>query len=148
MPGKAKGTVTRKVAPLRKQLEVDIFDAAKEMGCITGKWLLFVSPADVDYTWGEVARGTADNELGVAAKVGVNPGEDGNWRDRLICVCTRDFRDKADIKRVLQKLKELSLLRRADDGEKLIYYKCGEFRPVQDVSRCIQKADGVPWQTH
>ena len=137
MPGKAKGTVTRKVAPLRKQLEVDIFDAAKKMGCITGKWLLFVGPADVDYTWGKVARGTAENKLGVAAKVAVNAGEDGSGRERLICVYTKDFGDKDDIKRVLKKLKELGLLRRADDGEKPIYYKCGEFRPVGGVSKCI-----------
>ena len=130
MPGKAKGTITRKVAPLRKQLEVDILETAKKMGCTTGKWLLFVGTADVDYTWGRVARGTAENDLGVAAKVAVNAGEGGDERGRLICVYTKDFRDKVDIKRVLQKLKELGLLRRADNGERVIYYKCGKFRIV------------------
>lgn len=143
MPGKAKGTITRKVGPLRKQLEVDILDTAKKMGCTTGKWLLFVGLADVDYTWGRVARGTAENELGVAAKVAVNAGEDGDEKGRLICVYTKDFGDKADIKRVLKKLKELGLLRRADDAERLIYYKCSEFQFVGDVSGCVRKADGV-----
>ena len=144
MPGKAKGTITRKVAPLRRQLELDIFDTAKKTGCITGKWLLFVGVADVDYTWGRVARGTAENKLGVAAKVAVNAGEDGNGRERLICVYTKDFGDRADIKRVLMKLKELGLLRRADDGEKLIYYKCGEFQRVREAYGCVRRADGVP----
>ena len=135
MPGKAKGTVTRKIAPLRKQLEVDILSTAQKTGCTTGKWLLFVGIADVDPTWGRVAKGTAENELGVAAKVAANGGSDEDGKERLICVYTRDFEDKGDIKRVLKKLKELGLLRRADDGERLIYYKCGKWYLVRFIHR-------------
>ena len=69
MPGKAKAPVTRKVAPLRKQLEADVLSTAQTRGCTTGKWLVFVSLQDVDYVWSQIAKATADDELGVAAKV-------------------------------------------------------------------------------
>lgn len=135
MPGKAKGTITRKIAPLRKQLEADILSTAQKTGCTTGKWLLFVGIADVDCTWGRVAKGTAENELGVAAKVAANGAEDKDGKGRLICIYTRDFEDKPDIKRVLKKLKELGFLRRADNEERLIYYKCGKWYFLQCVHR-------------
>ena len=131
MPGKAKGTITRKVSHLRKQLEVDILKTAQKKGCTKGKWLLFVGIADVDYAWGRVANGTAENELGMAAKVAANGGEDSDRKGRLICVYTKDFDNKEDVRRVLKKMKELGLLRGGDAGERVIYYKCGEPSPVE-----------------
>lgn len=126
MPGKAKGTITRKLTPVRKQLETDILAAAQKTGCTTGKWLLFVGIEDVDFVWGKVARGTAEEELGVAAKVAAKGMDGDEGKGRLICVYTVDFEDKRDVGRVLRGLKERGLLRGGDGGERVIYYKCGE----------------------
>lgn len=139
MPGKAKGTVTRKVTPLRKQLENDLLAAAKERECATGKWMLFPTVEDVDYVWAKVAKGTAEGELGVAAKVAAR--EDGVEGDggarRLICVYTKDFADAEDVKRVLLGLKGQGLLRGDDGGEgRGIYYKCGECARSRHASWC------------
>ena len=130
MPGKAKGAITRKVTPLRKQLEIDLLAAAKERKCTTGKWMLFPTVEEVDYVWGKVAKGTAEGELGIAAKVAAaeDEGEVDGGKRRLICVYTKDFEDAEDVKRVLLKLKEMGLLRGEDGGEgRGIYYKCGEW---------------------
>lgn len=125
MAGKSKATATRKITPVRKQLEADILSAAQQTGCTTGKWMLFVAREDVDYVWGKVAQGTAEDELGVAAKVAAAAGgEEG--RERLICVYTRDFEDKVDVGRVLRGLKGMGLLLNGDGNERVIYYKCGE----------------------
>lgn len=91
--------------------------------------MLFPTVVDVDYLWGQVAKGTAERELGIAAKVAAmeNGGEGDGGARRLICVYTKDFADAEDVKRVLLGLKELGLLRGDDGGEgRGIYYKCGE----------------------
>ena len=111
MSGKAKSTITRKLTPMRKQLEIDIMAAAQKTGCTTGKWLLFVGIEDVDFVWGKVARGTAAEELGVAAKVAAKGADGEGGKERLICVYTADFEDRRDAGRVLRGLKEKGLLR-------------------------------------
>lgn len=126
MVGKAKGTLTRKLNPLRQKLETDLLAAARERGCTTGKWMLFPPLGDVDSVWGEVATGTAEGELGVAAKVAAREGEGEVERGEgsLVCVYTKDFADSGDVKRVLLALKGMGLLR--DEGRG-IYYKCDAF---------------------
>jgi len=139
MPGKAKATITRKVTPLRKQLEKDLLAAAKERECTTGKWMLFPTVEDVDYVWGKVAKGTAERELGIAAKVAAmeDGGEGDGGARRLICVYTKDFADAEDVKRVLLGLKGQGLLRGDDGGEgRGIYYKCGECARSRHASWC------------
>lgn len=134
MPGKAKATITRKVTPLRLKLEKDLLAAATECGCTSGKWMLFPTVQDVDYVWSRVAKGTAEGELGIAAKVAAadDEGEIEGGKRRLICVYTKDFGDADDVKRVLLGLKGMGFLRGEDGGEgRGIYYKCGEwYSPV------------------
>ncbi|KAL6721242.1 hypothetical protein ACLMJK_000344 [Lecanora helva] len=122
--GKAQGTVTRKITPHRKKLEADLLHAAKEKGCITGKWMLFPTPKDVNSAWRLVATATANDELGHAAKVATNTDESPE-KARLICVYTDNVEDKADVKRVLLKLVDLGLCSRdvGAKGERAIYYK-------------------------
>ena len=140
MKGKAKGSVTRKMTPLRKKVETELLDLAKSMHCTSGKWLLFPRVEDVDSIWGIVARETVLGNLGMAAKVatredgGDGGGEEGGGGGtgggaRLICVYTTDFSDRADVKRVLERMRKLTLLRgQGGTGEERgIYYKCGEF---------------------
>ena len=68
-----------------------------------------------------VARATASNELGIAAKVA--PASYDDRQPRLICVYTKDFRDMNDVTRVLNKLQDIRLVSMKG---RPIYYKCGE----------------------
>ncbi len=127
MAGRPKGIITRKITPERKTVEEALLAAAAEKGCTSGKWMLFPMPETVNRTWELVATATAQNELGTAAKVAADEGR-GDRVPRLICVYTRDFADKADVKRVLAKLVEMELVQRpARDpkGERSVYYKAG-----------------------
>jgi hypothetical protein len=86
--------------------------------------MLFCEPSDLNPIWATVAHATANNELGIAAKVAPKPGDTDSRQDRLICVYTRDFHDKADINRVLARLRELKLI---ETRGRPIYYKPGTF---------------------
>lgn len=128
MAGKAKSTIGRKVTPLRKQMETDLYAAAKETGCTSGKWMLFPMAEDVNRIWSLVATAVADGELGQAAKVATDDGS-GNGGARLICVYTEDFSDKGDVGRVLRRLDGMGLVEgRGPMGEERgIYYKADAF---------------------
>lgn len=97
--------------------------------------MIFCSDHDVDDIWQVIARATAANELGIAAKVGTRPEDEGIKRDRVICVYTADFTDKADVGRVLQKLRELKLV---EAKNRSVYYKPGKFTP-QPCTRKMRK---------
>lgn len=90
---------------------------------VPSKWMLFCSPRDVNEIWRIVAKATAKNELGIAAKVAPKPEGEDSRRDRLVCIYTTDFKDKADVGRVLQKLRELRLV---ESRGHPIYYKPGK----------------------
>ncbi|KAL8851111.1 MAG: hypothetical protein Q9221_004007 [Calogaya cf. arnoldii] len=127
MAGKPKGSVTRKLTPLRKALENDLFAAAKKRHCTSGKWMLFPYPEDVNRHWAIVATATVNRELGTAAKVAPDDGK-GDRVPRLICVYTKDFSDIDDVKRVLGRLVELGLVKKKGAGEERgIYYKADAF---------------------
>lgn len=85
--------------------------------------MLFCDVSEVNEVWDVVAKATANNELGIASKVAPRPETGDVRKERLICVYTKDFMDKIDIGRVLQRLKELRL---ADGKSRRIYYKPGE----------------------
>lgn len=82
---------------------------------------MFCPAGEVDAVWAVVARATAENGLGSAAKVAPDNGE---GKERLICIYTKDFNDMEDVTRVLRKMKELGLV---DSREKPLYYKCGQY---------------------
>ena len=128
MGGKAKSAIGRKLTPLRKQAEDDLYAAAKEKGCTSGKWMLFPMADDVNRIWSLVATATAEGELGQAAKVATDDGS-GNVAPRLICVYTADFSDKEDVKRVLERLVHMGLVKKKGPmgEERGIYYKADAF---------------------
>ncbi|KAL8833450.1 MAG: hypothetical protein Q9170_004259 [Blastenia crenularia] len=128
MAGKAKASITRKLTPLRKALEENILAKAKENHFTSGKWMLFPYPEDVSGQWAIVAEATVNRELGTAAKVAPDNG-DGDRTPRLICIYTKDFSDKEDVKRVLERLVELGLVKRNSAGveERATYYKADAF---------------------
>lgn len=131
MPGKAAGVITRKLTSKRKELEQDLRKIAKETGCLSGKWMLFPLVADIDRVWCAVCKGVDAGKLGPTAKVATNGGEVRNEREahvRLICVYTKDFSDQKDVRRVLDALVEMNLVKLPeDDMGHGIYYKCDAY---------------------
>ena len=81
---------------------------------------MFCPSNEVNAVWSVVARATAQNDLGIAAKVAP---EDGGGKDRLICVYTKDFNDLDDVNRVIRKMKNFGLA----ESRKTLYYKCGRY---------------------
>ena len=83
--------------------------------------MIFCQANEVNAVWAVVARATANNELGIAAKVSPDDGDDR--KSRVICIYTRDFTDMKDVSRAVHKLKDLGVV---DSRGKPIYYKCGK----------------------
>ena len=128
-PDKPASSITRMLKPERDQCEADLLRLAKEKNIMTGKWMLFPYPNDVDSVWKKVAQGTLDGRLGCAAKVATDDGDKVRVQ-RLICVYTEDFSDVEDVKRVLKEMKGLGLVRDAFEGtgnKDVIYYKCDAY---------------------
>jgi len=119
-----KSIATREMNKERSLAVTQILDLAHHLHVRCGKWMLFPPPNVVDDVWAVVARATAANELGVAAKVAPKGDEEGSQGSaRLICIYTRDFRDKDDVARVLGRMRELELVRA---NSRPVYYKCGK----------------------
>ncbi|KAM3459237.1 hypothetical protein NHJ6243_007061 [Beauveria neobassiana] len=123
-------TTEREKNKERSQATQDILHLAH-----IGKWMIFCDVLDVNEVWELVAKATASNELGIAAKVAPRPEQGDPRKELLICVYTKDFMDKVDIGRVVQRLKELGL---ADGKSKRIYYK-------PDVFTYLGISGGNPW---
>ncbi|KAL2831247.1 hypothetical protein BJY01DRAFT_260609 [Aspergillus pseudoustus] len=128
--GGSNAALSRKLSPLRRELETCLFALAQATNVVTGKWMLFITPDRIDSYWRAVVEGTMRGELGHAAKVATDAG-DGEGRARLICIYTKDYRDREDIKQVLMRLMELKLVRK---GERPIYYKCDVLTHLEIMS--------------
>ncbi|PIG84517.1 hypothetical protein AARAC_008953 [Aspergillus arachidicola] len=118
----------RKLVPLRRGLEGEIFALAKETGVVSGKWMLFLGEEVVDRVWGVVVEETVEGRLGVAAKVATR--EEGG-KARLLAIYTKDFGDVEDVRRVLERLVEVGLVKRE---ERPIYYKCDAYTYLEITS--------------
>lgn len=78
---------------------------------LIGKWMLFVLTGQADQWWDQVREATEAGSLGIGAKVATarpNPREI-SARTRLICVYTRDWQDRDDVRRVLAALRDLGV---------------------------------------
>ena len=119
-PNKTASSIINLLKPQQATLESSLQSLAKAKHFISGKWMLFPSPEMVDKTWADIARSTWNGRLGSAAKVAVEAETKGYGPEsHLICVYTEDFSDRADVRRVLEGLKDLGMLK----GTKNIYYK-------------------------
>ncbi|KAG6031234.1 hypothetical protein E4U40_007327 [Claviceps sp. LM458 group G5] len=134
--GKTGAFIARELSQERRHAASDILHLAHAGRVRTGKWMLFCSPAMVNELWELVARATANNELGIAAKVAPRSELNDSTRDRLICIYTSDFMDKADVARVLQRMRELGI---AGTSRRKIYYK-------PDIFTYAGIAGGNPWE--
>jgi hypothetical protein len=63
--------------------------------------MLFLSTEDLTRIWRLVVDSVISNRLGPVAKVAPDQGLPG---ERLVCIYTKDFRDKNDVLRVLREL--------------------------------------------
>ena len=128
-PGKAVGTITRKMGPYRDQLEIDLLNTATKHGLTSGKWMLFPMSDDLPLVWRLVAEATAAGKLGPCSKVGTwEP--DHVTKPTVICIYTKDFSDLADVKRVLTNLNELNIVNKA----MRINYKCDAYTHLGIIS--------------
>jgi hypothetical protein len=82
--------------------------------------MIFCEAAEVNEVWAVVARATANNDLGIAAKVAPDQGD--MRKPRLMCIYTKDFTDMDDVSRVIRKMQDLGLV---DSRGRPLYYKCG-----------------------
>ncbi|MDR6467556.1 hypothetical protein J2777_001249 [Paraburkholderia graminis] len=74
----------------------------------TGKWCIFVSPAEVDEEWSRI-RNAIENDQLMCAKVSTalrSMGRDGH----VICVYTRDWADRQDVMRIRAVLRSLGFV--------------------------------------
>ncbi|KAJ5967723.1 hypothetical protein N7501_003971 [Penicillium viridicatum] len=126
---KTTAALTRKLNPMRKELEKSILDLARETGVTSGKWMLFPTVDRVDEFWGAVVRAMEKGELGDVAKVATG---DGGGESRLICVYTDDFGDVEDVKRVVSKLVDIGLVGK---GPRSVYYKSDAFTHLEISSK-------------
>ncbi|KAL2279108.1 hypothetical protein FJTKL_13681 [Diaporthe vaccinii] len=121
------GRLSAKIKEEGRQFTDEILQLAGQLGVTEGKWIIWPAPQHCNDVWAKVARATADGELGIAAKI--SPREEPD-RNRLVCVYTRDFNDKDDVARVLNRLKELDLVR-----QKQICYKTDAFTYLEIDSK-------------
>ncbi len=78
-----------------------------------GKWLLFVTPEDVDEVWHKIVRAEQEGRLGDGSKVSTATGLQSpraNNRKHVIVVYTRDHEDEADVMRVRDELRQLGFV--------------------------------------
>ncbi|KAK3384784.1 hypothetical protein B0H63DRAFT_170599 [Podospora didyma] len=130
------------IAKERAEVIQILRDLAVHLNVLSGKWMLFPEPSKVNDVWATVVRATANNELGICAKVESRVKSE---KERLICVYTNDFRDKNDIARVLNRMRELGLVRA---GGKQIYYKCGASHPILILEFIISLRMNIDAWTH
>ncbi|KAM0718031.1 hypothetical protein Q7P37_006363 [Cladosporium fusiforme] len=135
-PGKALGTITRKMGPYRDQLQIDLLKNATRTGVTSGKWMLFPKPDDLHRVWRQVAEATADGKLGPTSKVGTYE-PDNLIKGTLICVYTYDFSELADVKRVLHALFDLNIVK----GGTRFYYNLYSSEEV--LNDKVKYTDGV-----
>lgn len=97
--------------------------------------MVFCQANEVNAIWAVIARATANNELGIAAKVSPDDGDDR--KARVICIYTKDFTDLKDVSRVVHKLKDLGVI---DSRGKPIWYKCGKLVLPRSLHQTTHKA--------
>ncbi|KAI8627568.1 DUF1917-domain-containing protein [Xylariaceae sp. FL1651] len=131
--GHPKFIIAREARKAGMDAANDILGLARELRVTCGKWMLFCTVFQVNEVWEIIAKATANNELGIAAKVAPKSNVD-HRTERLICVYTADFSDKQDVARVAERLKLLGLV-----GNKPLYYK-------PDAYTYFGIASGNPWE--
>jgi hypothetical protein len=89
------------------------FDRSVADDEFVGKWLIFANGEQIDSCWVKVRDAVAAGKFGLCAKVSTAMDTGYESKDHVICVYCADFRDKADVGRVLIGLRDVGI-----EGEK------------------------------
>lgn len=75
-----------------------------------GKWLIFVSPKEINELWQKVKLALKNGKFGDSAKVSTaKPNPNANSKDHVICVYTYDWTDKEDVMRIRNELRNIGV---------------------------------------
>jgi hypothetical protein len=78
----------------------------------SGKWLIFVNNNDIDSVWVKIRYATENGLLGNSSKVAtpkINPNA-VDTEMKVICIYTYDYRDKEDVMRIRQEIRNIGIL--------------------------------------
>ena len=81
----------------------------------TGKWLVFVPAGRIDWWWEQIRLATEQGRLGISARISAKAATARvselavSPRMKLICVYTRNWQDRDDVRRVLRQLRDLGV---------------------------------------
>lgn len=85
-----------------KEIDIQAIDA----GNLVGKWMIFVSPTDVDELWNSICKLISENKIWLA-KASTNWSRNKqNYTDHVILVYTPNYLDYNDVKRVRKLLRD------------------------------------------
>lgn len=78
---------------------------------VSGKWLVFAYLSDHDAFWAKISEATVAGRLGPKSKAAtaLDRGTASNANSLVTCVYTADYRDLADVGRVLAELRQLGV---------------------------------------
>ena len=95
----------------KKDITLENIDAlASDIGCLPGKWLVFLDSTKVDMMWFKVGEAVIRGELGLCAKVSTRKQAKIKKKDvYVICIYTDNYLDEADVMKVRDKLRELGI---------------------------------------
>ncbi|KAI9812806.1 MAG: hypothetical protein M1826_002772 [Phylliscum demangeonii] len=110
------------LAGWRAVVEKELRDLAVSTNIVTGKWMMYADEESFRCLWRKVVLRTAMDALGFACKLTTYRPFRGQDR-YVISVCTHDFTDLADVRRVLQMLIMLGIA----SVDHAIYYKCDAY---------------------
>jgi hypothetical protein len=107
----------------RPPITADLDALARKYNMLTGKWMIFSLPDQIDSLWAQIASATHAGTLGIAAEVSPRNETDSH----VVCVYTRDYTYSGDV------FKIRGALRRVGVNWKVaykpdIYTHCGIYR--------------------
>lgn len=78
----------------------------------SGKWLIFLSLDRLDDMWTKIANDVFRSKLGPSAKTRTKLTVDGLYsgQDRVICVYANDYRDRDDVMRIRERLRQRGVI--------------------------------------
>lgn len=77
----------------------------------SGKWLIWLSPENIDRYWAKIKQAVEDGKLGDAAKVSTAGSLSEKHPRCVICVYTYDHADREDVMRIREELRRLGIRR-------------------------------------
>jgi len=105
-PGAKRGVIRKETLERLTQLAIDT-------KCVTGKWLLYFGDDMIDEAWRRVALATSQGQLGNCSKCALTP----SGPMYVICVYSPDFRDRQEVKRVLNGLRKIGVAAGGTPGD-------------------------------